>query len=139
MSRNSTEPSPELSLEPGEAWVAFSGEADLWWLKMLKPGFRHCFVIARDEKNWIVLDPLSPHLEIAILPLPRSFDLPHWMEQQGMTILKAPITRHHKKAAPANWFSCVEVIKRFLGIHVRHILTPWQLYCFLNKENTAHG
>lgn len=125
--------------EPTEAWVVFSGQADLWWLKVLKPGFRHCFVIARDEKNWIVLDPLSPHLEVSVLPLPHGFDLPRWLEQQNLRVIHAPIYRDHKKAAPFNWFSCVEVIKRFLGIHARHILTPWQLYCFLTKENYAHG
>lgn len=125
--------------EPSEAWVAFSGEADLWWLRVLKPGFRHCFIIARDARHWIVLDPLSPHLELSVLPLPCSFDLPRWLEGQGLTIRKAPITRGHKIAAPFNWFSCVEVIKRFLGIHARGILTPWQLYCFLNKETYSHG
>jgi hypothetical protein len=130
------------TIEPTEAWVVFSGEADLWWLRILKPGFRHCFVVARDEKNWIVLDPLSPHLELAVLPLPRSFDLPRWLEKQNLKVLHAPIQRHHTKSAPLNMFSCVEVIKRFLGIHVRGIMTPWQLYCFLNPnkhEVLAHG
>lgn len=121
--------------EPEEAWVVFSGEVDLWWLKMLKPGFRHCFVIARDEKNWIVLDPLSPHLELAVLPLPQDFDVPSWLRAQNLTVVDAPIKRQYRKAAPVNWFSCVEVIKRFLGIHSRRIVTPWQLYCFLTKDN----
>jgi hypothetical protein len=125
--------------EPHEAWVVFSGAAELWWLKILKPGFRHCFAVARDNKNWIVLDPLSPHLEIAVLPLPAGFDLPNWLKEQNLTVLQAPINRTHKTAAPANWFSCVEVIKRFLGIHARRIMTPWQLYRFLQQENFAHG
>lgn len=125
--------------EPQEAWVVFSGEAELWWLKMLKPGFRHCFVVARDENHWIVLDPLSPHLEMSVLPLPRSFDLPTWLQKQNLRVMRAPIQRGHLKAAPSNLFSCVEVIKRFLGIHVRSILTPWQLYRFLEKEHYAHG
>lgn len=125
--------------EPSEAWVVFSGEAEIWWLKLLKPGFRHCFAIARDDKHWIVIDPLSPHLELAVLPLPSSFNLPQWLGQQNLKIIKAPITRSHKKAAPNNLFSCVEVIKRFLGIHARSILTPWQLYNFLQKESPLHG
>ena len=25
-----------------KAWVAFCGEAELWWLRLLRPGFRHC-------------------------------------------------------------------------------------------------
>jgi hypothetical protein len=120
--------------EPSEAWVCFTGEAELWWLKMLKPGFRHCFVVARDAKNWIALDPLSPHLELAVLPIPHSFDLPRWLEGQGSAVVKSPIRRDQLRAAPANIFSCVEVIKRFLGIHARRILTPWQLYSYLKKE-----
>lgn len=124
--------------EPNEAWVVFSGEADIWWLKILKPGFRHCFALARDDKNWIVLDPLSPHLEVAVLPLPRDFDVPNWLRSQNLTVIDAPIQRQHRRAAPINWFSCVEVIKRFLGIHSRRIMTPWQLYRFLNKEHYSY-
>jgi hypothetical protein len=26
-----------------KAWVVFSGKSDLWWLSILKPGFRHCY------------------------------------------------------------------------------------------------
>lgn len=130
---------PFNSIEPTEAWVVFSGEADLWWLRILKRGFRHCFVVARDDKNWIVLDPLSPHLEIAVLPLPHSFDLPKWLSEQNLKVMHAPIQRGHDKAAPFNMFSCVEVIKRFLGIHIRGIMTPWQLYRFLNKGAVTNG
>ena len=125
--------------QPQEAWVVFSGEAELWWLRLLKPGFRHCFAIARDTKNWIVLDPLSPHLEVSVLPLPHGFDVPRWLMEQNMTVIRAPIKRDYARCAPTNWFSCVEVIKRFLGIHTRRILTPWQLYRFLQKENFVHG
>ncbi len=125
--------------EPADAWVAFSGETDLWWLRFLKPGFRHCFAVARDDKQWIVVDPLSPHLEIAALPLPHGFDLPHWLREQGMTVVRAQIQRRFNRAAPANLFSCVEVIKRFLGIHRRFIATPWQLYRFLTQEQLSHG
>ena len=125
--------------EPNEAWVVFSGEADLWWLRFLKPGFRHCFAVARDGTNWIVIDPLSPRLDVSVLPLPQSFNLPQWLQGQNLKVLPALIKRDYSKAAPANWFSCVEVIKRFLGIHARLIFTPWQLYCFLTKENLSHG
>lgn len=149
MTQPSVAPCAPDIIEPHEAWVVFSGEADLWWLKVLKPGFRHCFVVARDHHQWIVLDPLSPHVELAVLPLPVAFDLPHWLRAQNMTVIHAPITRQYNRAAPLGWFSCVELIKRFLGIHARSIITPWQLYRFLTrtdpyshhsyKEISAHG
>jgi len=37
------------------------------------------------------------------------------------------------------FFSCVEFIKRVLGIHSCFILTPWQLYKYLNKEKEKVG
>lgn len=27
-----------------DALVVFSDNTDLWWLRWLKPGFRHCFI-----------------------------------------------------------------------------------------------
>jgi hypothetical protein len=121
--------------EPREAWVCFTGETELWWLRALKKGFRHCFVIARNAEHWLAIDPLSPHLEITILPIPHAFDLPHWLQQNGVTLSKANIRRDQHKSAPLFICSCVEVIKRFLGIHNRSIVTPHQLYQFLLQQN----
>jgi hypothetical protein len=64
----------------------------------------------------------------------RILNWPRWLEGQGSAVVKSPIRRDQLRAAPANIFSCVEVIKRFLGIHARRILTPWQLYSYLKKE-----
>lgn len=121
--------------EPREAWVCFTGETELWWLKALKKGFRHCFVVARNATHWLAIDPLSPHLEINILPVPHDFDLPTWLEKNGVTLSRAAIRRDQHKSAPLFICSCVEVIKRFLGIHNRSIVTPHQLYMFLTQQN----
>lgn len=117
-----------------EAWVVFCGETDVPWLKLLKKGYRHCFVLINDGERWLSLDPLSSYMEVQvyhhILP---SFDLPNWLENRGYQILKTDIDRSNTQAAPIMFFSCVEAIKRLLGIHKRFIFTPWQLYQFLNK------
>jgi hypothetical protein len=125
--------------QPREAWVCFSGETELWWLRALKKGFRHCFAIVRNDHHWMAIDPLSPHLEIMILPIPQSFDLPVWLQKNNMTLVRAPIRRDLKQPAPLFLFSCVEVIKRFLGIHRRRIVTPHQLYTFLHRHNVFHS
>ena len=120
--------------EPTEAWVCFSGDTELWWLRVLKKGFRHCFVIARDAEHWLAIDPLAPHLEVTILPVPRAFDLPYWLGRHQMAVIRAPVRRDLQKPAPLFLCSCVEVIKRFLGIHDRRIITPHQLYRFLQTQ-----
>jgi hypothetical protein len=38
------------------------------------------------------------------------------------------LRRDITKAAPFMLFTCVEAVKRVLGIHRRGIVTPWQLY-----------
>ena len=111
----------------------FSGQTDLPWVKILKAGFRHCYVIMHDGEHWLSLDPLSSHTEITVHSLPVGFDLPAWLAEQGENIVPAPMNRKHRNPAPWMIFSCVEAIKRLLGIHKRLIITPWQLYCHLAK------
>lgn len=119
------------------AWVVFSGKTDLWWLRILKPGFRHCYLLIKDKGCWLSVDPLSNHMEIEIQPVPEDFDLPLHFRSLGMLVLPAPICRSHEKPAPIMAFSCVEAIKRILGIHRFFVWTPYQLYRAILKMNAA--
>lgn len=121
-----------------EAAVVFTGRADLWWLKFLKPGFRHCFLALRDGGHWVVMDPLSHRTEIQVPPLDGGFDLCRWLEDQGFTVVRTRVFRADDgdSARPAPWmpFSCVEAVKRVLGIRSRRVVTPWGLYCYLTAK-----
>jgi hypothetical protein len=46
-------------LSSRQAYVAFGGQADLPWLKLLKPGFRHCFIVLEAADCWVLYEPLS--------------------------------------------------------------------------------
>ena len=52
--------------ETGLAFVVFSGQTDLKWLKTLKPGFRHCFVLLETGGHWVVYNPLSNRTDITV-------------------------------------------------------------------------
>lgn len=125
------------------AWVVFSGETDIRWLKIFKSGFRHCFVLLNDGQRWTSIDPISPYTDIQIYyHIEASFDLPTWLEGRGNRVVPAMMERNHHKAAPFMPFTCVEAIKRILGIHKRFIFTPWQLYNFLQnlkQKNINHS
>lgn len=114
------------------AWVIFSGQADLPWLKVLKPGFRHCAVLMNDGKHWVTIDPLSNYTDVTVHKVPVDFDLPAWMRDRGHTVVGAPVKRP-EKPAPFCAYSCVEAVKRVLGVHKRFIFTPWQLYRHLRR------
>ena len=122
------------------AWAVFTGQTELRWLKLLKPGFRHCFVLLNDGRHWITIDPLSPFMEVAVQPVGADFDLPGWLSQQGLIVAKTRVRRGLARPAPWSLFTCVEAVKRVLGIHARFIVTPWQLYrrlAALNLDKTT--
>jgi hypothetical protein len=118
-----------------EAWVVFSGRTDLPWLRFLRPAFRHCFIVLRDGGRWVTVDPMLHHMEVRVHHhLPAEFDLPRWLRGRGQTVVSAPSVNPPAKPAPWRPFTCVEAVKRILGIHRGFILTPWQLYRFLAES-----
>ena len=121
-------------IKSGAVLVAFGGRAEWWWARFLKPGFRHCFIALCPGSCWIILDPLSHQMEIRLEVVGREFDLARWYRRHGLVVVETVLGEAPKKIAPAMIFSCVEMAKRILGIHRRFILTPWQLYKYLEKE-----
>ena len=121
-----------------KAWVLFSNNTDLPWLKLLKPGFRHCSVLLNDGTQWITLDPMSHYTDIMVHNVPVNFNLPLWLEDRGYTVVETQLSRKRK---PAPWmvFTCVEAVKRVLGLHSRFIVTPWQLHRHLTKSQVQHS
>jgi hypothetical protein len=117
-----------------EAWVVFSGQTDLPWLRVLKKGFRHCYVLLNDGTGWISVDPLSSMMDVRVQPVPTTFDLPLWLQDRGLKVLPAVI-KPQTKQAPWMPFTCVEAVKRVLGIHKRFLFTPWQLYRHLQSSH----
>jgi hypothetical protein len=116
------------------ALVMFSGHADLWWLRLLKPGFRHCFVAVEAESGWLVVEPLSHHTEFSLLPPMARRDLAQWYRGNGLTVVMALAVTPPRRVAPIRPYSCVESVKRFLGIQAGNVLTPWQLFRHIEQN-----
>ena len=115
---------------PDSILVVFTDQTDLWWLRVLRRGFRHCFVILRFADIWISVDALAHKTEVMRLDLPDAFDLRRWFESQGDHVISVPVpplSVSPKCLLPAA-FSCVENVKRVVGIQSCFILTPWQLF-----------
>lgn len=116
--------------------VVFADATDLWWLRPLRRGFRHCFVALRTASGWVVVDPLSHLTAIAHFPLSQEFDLAAFYRRHGMVVVPVRFVSPDKRAAPFRPYSCVECVKRILGIRAGWVLTPWQLHRHLNKSRT---
>ncbi len=113
--------------QPQQAWVVFSGQTDMAWLRVFRRGFRHCYVVLFDGRHWISADPMANALQITVHDLPPEFDLPLWLADQDLTVVPAALSKQRRQA-PWMVFTCVEAVKRILGLHKRFIFTPWQLY-----------
>jgi hypothetical protein len=121
------------TINNAEVWVVFTGQTDMRWLKWLRPGFRHCYIIMNDGARWISVDPLSNYMDVTVHHnVPVHFDLPLWLKDRGHIVLQSPVMRPECEA-PWMPFTCVEAVKRMLGIHHRFIYTPWQLYRHIQK------
>ncbi len=118
---------------PQIAIVVFSGETDLKWLKVLKPGFRHCFAILESGGRRIIYDPLSHQTEITVIDGLSLRELRDGYRKQGFRVIPWTILRARPRPAPLGLYTCVEAVKRVLGIHAPMIITPWNLFNFLKK------
>jgi hypothetical protein len=112
--------------------VVFVNHAACPWLRLLRRGFRHCFVALRAERLWLACEPLKDRIELEILDLPREFDLARFYGEQGHRVLLGhrppPSPRRRFALAPV---TCVTVIKRLLAIDAPLVWTPSQLYAHL--------
>lgn len=80
--------------------VVFSGQTDLWWLKFLRRGFRHCFVVMNLNDRWVAIDPMAHHLEVSVPDVPVSFDLKGWFEESGMLVVETYIRIPERRCYP---------------------------------------
>jgi len=125
----------EAQMPARRALVAFSGEADLKWLRLLKPGYRHCFVLLESVDAWVVYNPLSNGTEVDIWPPEHEDVVRTWLAQHGYEVTATTVNPLQPK--PLMWapYSCVEAVKRVLGVRASRVFTPWQLNRHLKNQN----
>ena len=119
---------------PRVALVMFSGVADLWWLRLLRPGFRHCFVALRFADGWVVVNPMAHQTEVGLYAAARTESVARHYRVQGMTVVACPVYPAPRRPLPWSPFTCVETAKRLLGVQMPGIFTPWQLYKHINHK-----
>ncbi|MBR4926733.1 MAG: hypothetical protein IKY98_00230 [Alphaproteobacteria bacterium] len=110
------------------ALVGFGGTPRFWWMHFLKKGFYHCFVALGNGFEWILIDSLSHFTDAIVL---KNVNIEAVLTQKGYRLIRTTPDIPPYSRAQLMPFTCVETVKRFLGIKNRYILTPYQLYNFL--------
>jgi len=128
----------KTTLSSGErypfAYVAFGGKPTRWWMHFLKKGFYHCALLLGNGRDWILIDPLVHFTDLIIL---KNADILNGLKNKGYRLIRTTPKIPDPTPVQFRPFTCVEVVKRFLGIYQPKIWTPYQLFkfLFLKKEN----
>lgn len=125
--------------ERPELWILFSGRADLPWLRVLKPGFRHCLAAQRDTSGWLLIDPLWGRLVVRRLTTEASETLPDRWRGAGFAVLGPfrPLPPRPGLRPILAPLTCVSVCQRLLGLSLPLVVTPWQLWRALGGESRS--
>lgn len=120
---------------PYTAVVFFGGNKTHWWTRFLKKGYYHCF-IAMDTgyRKWVLIDPVMNYTDFIVVQNGDNFI--KTIANKGYTYVRIkPKFVCDRKRWHIRPFTCVEVVKNFLGISKPFIFTPYQLYKHIKKES----
>lgn len=119
---------------PRRALVVFHGEGCGFWPWLCgREGFRHCFVALNDGRAWIEVDPRGDGLHVEA-EMSADWDLAAHYRALGYGVIET-FVRTERRRYRAPWaFTCVEAVKRVLGVHGWLVWTPYQLYLRLEKD-----
>jgi hypothetical protein len=110
------------------AVVVFEDRSDSMLLRVLRPGFRHCFCLVGAGSVWALCDPLKTRIELLPISGLSEVDLADSLAASGRTILRGDV-RLEPLSRPIRLrlVTCVEIVRRVLNIKGPNLLTPSQL------------
>lgn len=108
--------------------LVFTGTTCLTFLRGLRRGYRHCFAVILFDTQCVIFDPLSHQtfLEYSVQADP--IQLARGYQRLGFTVITTDILSAPPRLAPLRPYTCVEAVKRVLGMHLPKVFTPWQLF-----------
>jgi len=118
--------------------VVFADAPEKRLLRWLKPGFRHCFVLMSGGRagEWICLDPQSHRVACDVWQYSVLFDPEAHYRARGFDCVWVSYPAEVPRRVRLGAFTCVEFVKRLLGISGFWIVTPHQLFCAIKRAET---
>lgn len=120
--------------------VVFEDRVEPSIVRLLRPGFRHCFCLVGGDLAWTVCDPLETRIELfPLLGFDEDELAKHYADGGRTVVLGNVATAPARQRATMRAISCVEVVKRVLNFQAYRVFTPFQLYRALLAEGNSSG
>jgi len=122
------------------ALVAFTDQGEVWWLRALAPGFRHCFAVVRDPAGeWLACDWVKGRLVFRVYGPQTVDDIVARLVAKGFRVAEVPVGGA-RRAGLFRPISCVEIVKQAVGIVGWRPITPFGLWRHLARQGARlHG
>lgn len=116
-----------------KAIVFFQRDTDAWFLRGLKRGYRHCFIALPqpNSTNWVILEPLLHKTAVQFVTGEYIQRLILHRDMREVVIDEIRKPRKRVSIMPP---TCVDFVKRALGIQAWWVITPHQLYKYLGGK-----
>ena len=117
-------------------YVVFTNDDGHWWSPLLHRTIRHCYLIKPDRGRWLVMARSTDGIDLYTADDLSFID-------RGSILVKFYAER--AKISTLSFNTCVTYCKHALGIRKFWIITPYQLYRWMNEkakgteENSARG
>jgi hypothetical protein len=116
------------------AIVSFEHRESRFPFKHLKDGFRHCLCVIGNGHDWILIDPLKGSLQVeTISGVDRNF-IVNILSGSAKNVICGYRAANGSDNFSLRPLTCVELVKRAIGVDASFVLTPWQLYRRLTEH-----
>lgn len=104
-----------------------------WFNRFLKKGFGHCYAMARSEEYWLIINPTLELIEFELRSV-GSFKTAHEYAGEHAVVVEIDVSlRPNVSSCSIGLMTCVDVVKRIIGLRGMGVYTPYQLYRRLNN------
>ncbi|MCP5116924.1 MAG: hypothetical protein GY953_39360 [bacterium] len=115
------------------ALVVFEHDTNIKWLRLLKRGYRHCWIALEQDGKWVVLNFYRNAASVDVAEGSSPERATAHLRRLGWRVVETEVRDAPLRSAPIALLNCVEIVKRILGIHARWVVTPYQLYRYLKR------
>jgi hypothetical protein len=116
--------------------VVFRPSSDAFLSFALKKGFGHCLVLIEGVNGWTAINPLKDRIIRKRFPAQPLWSIEQSFAESGFVTVAGLLETTKTRGFEIQ--TCVTVVKRTIGINNPFLVTPFQLFRYLQRIEPSH-